>query len=153
MDDELTQQKLDNLADIFERRRRAGLDAVEQEPNREEQPTVEDWSLVAECEPMDVDWTKYELDERLAHLYPRSQFADGKFVFVVKQFEVIADSNKKIGDVVGRAVNGPGNWEIMSVLPNGSGMTTFVLTRRFPYELPTPTPRVVTTIKDGAQDD
>jgi hypothetical protein len=93
-------------------------------------------------DPAKEDWTKYDLDPNIAHYYPKSQLVEtGEgMVLVAPQviFHTESLSTKAAGGYITQKVNGPEQWQLSALLPNGSGLMVVVLMRQVRVKLPQP---------------
>ncbi len=112
----------------------------------------------------DVDWSEYDLDYNVRHLYPRAAFRQTgqgpKWVAMLDEFfttekdtrshgkEVNApgtvDGTEKepqnLGEYLTQMVNGREGWRIAALLPGGTGRVSVVMQKQSPYVLPDPIP-------------
>lgn len=112
----------------------------------------------------DVDWSEYDLDYSVRHLYPRAAFRDTpqgpKWVAALDEFfstERAAKQHGKqvnipggvdkqdteplnLGEYLTQMVNGPDGWAIAAILPGTSGNAVVILRKQTPYILPDPVP-------------
>ena len=84
------------------------------------------------------DWSKYELDPQFAHLYPKSRIEGNQIIAPWVQLNCFTAAFSKAGEAVEQLVNGPEQWQIAAIVPNGSGMIGFVLQRTVRFALPNP---------------
>lgn len=85
-----------------------------------------------------VDWTKYDVSPEAYAAYNRAKFINGKWVVNYTNFTTINDAISKVPAQLEDAINGSPQWKIVSVLPNGSGMISALLTCTTTHELVTP---------------
>lgn len=110
----------------------------------------------------DVDWSEYDLDFSVRHLYPEAllrQTPEGvRWVAMIDEFYSTNRSGKNhntkvnspiegegeeplnLGKYLTMMVNSPMGWKIAALLPGESGQTTVLLQRKVPYILPDPKP-------------
>jgi hypothetical protein len=110
----------------------------------------------------DVDWSEYDLDFSVKHLYKNAEFrmtAQGpKWIVLLDEFHSIerdfGNYRKKVkssrrdgeteplnlGDYLNDMLNAPEGWRLVSVMPAGLGRAGVVLQRSVPYVLPDPRP-------------
>jgi hypothetical protein len=92
--------------------------------------------------PDPIDWSEFNLDPQIAHLYAKAQLQDTpegpRVVCPIDLFEFETAPYSKLGEIVTRRVNGGGGWKIVSVYANGSGMGVVLFNRTAPHLLPTP---------------
>jgi len=101
----------------------------------------------------DVDWSDYELDPQIAHLYPRAILKIDnelpQWISYIDEFHTASKNfdghglNKKgeplgAGEYASMMVNGPEGWRLVAFLPAGVGMVGVVFQRRLPVNLPMP---------------
>ena len=103
----------------------------------------------------DVDWSKYHLDQNVAHLYPIATFVtneDGTsnwvapievFDFVSAPYNPSKRHTKTLGETVTERVNGPDRWKIATVFSNQPGLGIVMFSRTVPIALPTPSPLIL----------
>lgn len=96
-----------------------------------------------DAQPEPMDWSKFELDPQLEHLYHKSQpvtMDDGSSAFVCPwvEFYTVSQSVTKAGEFITQAINGPEQWQLSALLPNGSGLMTIVFQRTTRRRLPHP---------------
>ncbi len=94
----------------------------------------------AKASGLKPDWSKFNLDPSIAHLYAQSEIYKGQIVVLLDEFEFVSDSWRKLGPTVSSLVNGPDRWNIATVLPNGAGMGAVMLRKQTPMLLPFPQP-------------
>lgn len=111
----------------------------------------------------DVDWSEYDLNFNVAHLYPRAAFRETpegpKWVVMLDEYytadkELRAygkqvavpgspDGDKEPqngGEWITQMVNGREGWKLVGILPGSIGRMGVMLQRQVPYILPDPTP-------------
>lgn len=110
----------------------------------------------------DVDWSEYDLQYDIKHLYPMAQFRETpqgpKWVVMVDEFfsteKMWRGHGKKnnrpnaldkteteasnLGEYLGDMLNGPEGWQVTSLLPGSTGMVGVLLRRPVPVVLPDP---------------
>ncbi len=102
----------------------------------------------------DVDWSEYDLDYNLAHLYPRAQFVETpegpKWAVTLDEFftnELSLGSHGKrtqkgaalnAGEVLSDMVNSAEGWRIAAILPASIGRVGIVLQKKTTIVLPDP---------------
>jgi hypothetical protein len=119
-------------------------------------------------EGKDVDWSEYDLDFNVRHLYPVASFCQTpkgpKWVAVLDEFYTTlrrADSHGKmvnapgqegvrddlkvkeplnLGDFLSQKVNGAGGWQIAALLPTNGDSVIALFKRENPVILPDPLP-------------
>jgi len=97
----------------------------------------------APFDPAKEDWSQYDIDQNIAHLYPKSvlhRTEDSVQLlapWVELQFKTGGYNAKHAKDIE-ILVNGPEQWQIAAILPNGSGLLGFVLQRGVRKALPLP---------------
>jgi hypothetical protein len=88
------------------------------------------------------DWTKFDLDPNIAHLYPKSvlmETGEGPaYVAQQVQFSTSSHAITKAGAFINEMLNGPEQWQLSALLPNGSGLMVVVLMRSVRVKLPHP---------------
>lgn len=104
----------------------------------------------------DVDWSEYDLDYNLAHLYPRAQFVETpegpKWAVTLDEFftnELSLGGHGKrtqkgaalnAGEVLSDMVNSAEGWRIAAILPASIGRVGIVLQKKTTIVLPDPQP-------------
>lgn len=104
----------------------------------------------------DVDWSEYNLEFNVRHLYPQATFRDTpegpKWVAMVDEFYSLerswmshrkssSDGNPmNLGEYLNDMLNSPEGWRIISILPGSTGRVGILLQRQVPVILPDPTP-------------
>lgn len=127
-------------------------------PSAEEAPAQEQAAPVANGK--DVDWSKYDLEFHLRHLYPQATVreVDGvpKWVVMIPEFfsteRDFRNHGKKtndgeplnLGEFLSDKLNSPEAWTPVSLLPTGMGRVGVLLSRQQPLVLPDPKPLKVT---------
>jgi hypothetical protein len=102
----------------------------------------------------DVDWSEYDLDYNLAHLYPRAKFVETpegpKWAVTLDEFftnELSLGSHGKrtqkgaalnAGEVLSDMVNSAEGWRIAAILPASIGRVGIVLQKKTTIVLPDP---------------
>jgi hypothetical protein len=122
----------------------AEMDAVSGEGEPDSTPTKGQPEAEKPFDPATEDWSKYDLEQNLAHYYPKSQLAEveeGVIGFIAPkiQFNTKSVSTSTAGDYITEKVNGPEQWQLSALLPNGSGLMVVVLMRKVMFRLPHPT--------------
>jgi len=111
----------------------------------------------APYDPAKEDWSKFDLDPNIAHYYPKSQIVDlgeGEMAFIAPKvlFKTKSCSTTGAGDYMTEMVNGPEQWQLSALLPNGSGLMVVVLQRvvrvRLPHPTLLPTETPIAAVKD-----
>lgn len=110
-----------------------------------------------------VDWSEYDLEYSVRHLYPRAVYRDTpqgpKWVTMLEEFysieragnrhgkEVNVPNGKEgekephnLGEYMTQMVNGPEGWAIAAILPGSMGNALIVMRKQSAYVLPDPTP-------------
>jgi hypothetical protein len=107
------------------------------EPVRDPEPVRE-----TERTPDPIDWSDFDLDPQIAHLYAKAQLQDTlegpRVVCPIDLFEFETAPYSQLGAIVTRRVNGGGGWKIVSVYGNGAGMGVVLFNRTAPHLLPMP---------------
>lgn len=85
-----------------------------------------------------VDWSKYDVSPEAIPTYNRAKFTNGFWVVNYTNFVTLNDAISKIPDQLEDAINGSPSWKIVTVLPNGSGMISVLLTCTTAHTLVTP---------------
>jgi hypothetical protein len=89
-----------------------------------------------------IDWSGFNLDPSIAHLYPHSKMQDTpegpRFIAMIDVFEFETAQYRKLGKITTQRVNGDERWRIATVYGNGSGMGVVLFTRTIPMILPIP---------------
>jgi len=107
-------------------------------------------------EGKDVDWSEYDLDFSVRHLYPQAKFRmtpqGPKWVAMVDEFHSVEKSftnhgvkTKKdeplnLGEYLNDMLNSPEGWRVVSILPASTGRAGVLLQRAVPVVLPDPKP-------------
>jgi hypothetical protein len=116
----------------------------------------------------DVDWSEYNLDFNVRHLYPEARFQNTpqgpKWVGMVDEFDSSSrdydgkdsarlkdGSSRHLATFLGDMLNGPGGWKLISVLPTGN-RAGVLFQRATPVILPDPI-RLETTTEVAAPKD
>jgi hypothetical protein len=101
----------------------------------------------------DVDWSNFDLDANLAHLYPTAKMVETlegpKWVAQIQAFEfetgeykltkaAKAQGKQSLGDTVRQRVNSPERWQIVSVYASGPGFGVVMFNRTVQIVLPDP---------------
>lgn len=102
----------------------------------------------------DVDWTEYDLDFNIAHLYQKAVFRDTpqgpKWVVMLTEYYTDERSltqhgqkTKKgdpmnLGEFMTQMVNGSDEWHVVGMLPGSTSRGACVFERQYPYVLPDP---------------
>ena len=101
----------------------------------------------------DVDWSEFDLDANLAHLYPQARLVNmlegPKWVAMLDVFEFETGEYKvskakkaqgvqNLGDIVTQRFNGPEQWRVVSMYGSGPGFGVVCLSRRVQIVLPDP---------------
>lgn len=91
-----------------------------------------------------IDWSKFELDPGLEHLYHKSQpmeLPDGTTGFVTPwaEFKTISKPVNTAGEYISQMVNGAEQWQLSALLPNGAGLMAIIFQRTTRRLLPHPT--------------
>jgi hypothetical protein len=131
----------------------------------EEQPVeaapTEEETKAPVNEGKDVDWSEYDLDFNVRHLYPQAKFRmtpqGPKWVVLVDEFlsttrnfgshgktvkALKGDGEEPLnmGEYLGNLLNSPEGWRLVSVLPMSGGQAGIMLQRAVPVVLPDPVP-------------
>lgn len=147
---------LRKLGLIKETREQQMADAVPAEQAAAEQPKPEPQVMSGK----DVDWTEYDLDYSVKHLYNDARFQmtpqGPKWVAMVDEFNSserswgnfdtkVKDRNGNpdaeflnLGQYLNDMLNGPEGWNLISVLPGSTGRAGVLLRRTVPILLPDP---------------
>jgi hypothetical protein len=105
----------------------------------------------------DVDWSEYELDYSVKHLYPEARYQNTpqgpRWVAQIDEFfsteRDFGSFNKRIkndteflnlGQFLNDMLNSPEGWKLISVLPSGTGRAGVLMQRVVPVILPDPIP-------------
>lgn len=101
----------------------------------------------------DIDWSNFDLDANLAHLYPTAKLVETlegpKWVAQIQAFEFVsgeynlsktakAQGKQNLGDTVSQMVNSPEQWRIVSVYASGPGFGVVMFNRTVQIVLPDP---------------
>lgn len=91
----------------------------------------------------EVDWSDYDLDPKLAHLYPSSRLHPtengARWVVDITEFMAVKNRYELIGKQITQMINGPEGWRLQSaVVPVNALYGIATLQRVFPIILPTP---------------
>lgn len=116
----------------------------------------------------DVDWSEYDLEFNLRHLYPRATLRETpegpRWVVMLDEFFTTArnwDSHGKrtrgneplnLGEYLGDMVNSPEAWRPITFLPDSYGRAGVLLHRQVPMVLPNPKPLEKTTEVEPPRD-
>lgn len=135
------------------------VDSIVAEPEAEKMPgedqQPEEFAVAApkEITGQDVDWSNFDLDPNLAHLYPLAKFTptlEGpKWVALLEVIEFESaefkvskaaqkQGKKSLGDITTERINGSERWRIATVLSSGPGFGTVMFTRTVKIVLPDP---------------
>lgn len=104
----------------------------------------------------DVDWSEYELDFSVRHLYKDATFREtpqgpkwvamlDEFISTERDFRNYGKKTEKgelmnLGQYLSDMLNGPEGWRIVSILPTSGGRAGIMLQRTYAYVLPDPKP-------------
>jgi hypothetical protein len=109
----------------------------------------------------DVDWSEYDLDYSVKHLYPQASFRmtpqGPKWIAMLDEFlsterdfrnygKQVKTPNGEgtesvnLGEWLNDMLNSPGGWRVVSILPSGMGRAGVLLQRQSPIALPNPKP-------------
>jgi hypothetical protein len=148
-------EKLKKFAPASEQKTLSGAEAVEAAPAPENQRALTG---------RDVDWSAYNLDFNVAHLYANAVYRDTPqgphWVAMVTDFwstqRDFRNHGKKVnapgsndgketealnlGEYLNDMVNGREQWKIAAVMPAGTGACGLLLERQVPIILPDPQP-------------
>lgn len=105
----------------------------------------------------EMDWSKFELDPGLEHLYHKSkpmELPDGTTGFVTPWVEIKTKSLavNTAGEYITQMINGSEQWQLSALLPNGAGLMVVVLQRTVRRLLPHPTLLQTETTVDAPKD-
>lgn len=124
----------------------------------------------------DVDWSEYDLDFNLRHLYPEAEFRmtpqGPKWVAMVDEFFSTSKNWKQygktnnsprsldkteteptnLGEYLNDMLNSPEGWRVVSLLPLGMSDAGVLLSRRVPVVLPDPKPLKKATEVEAPKD-
>lgn len=101
----------------------------------------------------DVDWSNYDLDKDIAHLYNTAvlqTIGDRRewvaqlevFDFSTAPYTPSKRTTKTLGEEVTQRVNGPERWKIATVFSNQPGLGTVMFSRTVTVALPDPRPLI-----------
>jgi hypothetical protein len=105
----------------------------------------------------DVDWSEYELDYSVKHLYPEARYQNtpqgprwvaqiDEFFSTERDFGSMGKRIKNdteflnLGQFLNDMLNSPEGWKLISVLPSGTGRAGVLMQRVVPVILPDPIP-------------
>lgn len=107
-------------------------------------------------EGKDVDWSEYDLDYNVRHLYPRAAFRETpegpKWVVVLEEFvssersfgshdqKTSSGEFKNVGQYLNEMLNSPEDWKVVSLLPTSVGRVGVLLRKATIAVLPDPKP-------------
>lgn len=123
-----------------------GEQQPEQPPTTEAPPvpTLDPPAETSDGMMNEVDWSLFDLNPDLAHLYPKATLREVKgeqrWVVMLDVFEFDTLPYSKLGKRVTERVNGAERWRIATVYANGAGMGAVLFTRLAPMVLPDPIP-------------
>jgi hypothetical protein len=117
----------------------------------------------------DVDWSEYNLDYNVKHLYPEARFQNTpqgpKWVALLDEFDTSSrdydgkgmtrlkdGSSRHLGTFLGDMLNSPEGWKLISVLPTGS-RAGVIFQRSTPVILPDPIAIKTTTEVEAPKDE
>lgn len=123
----------------------------------------------------DVDWSEYELEFNMRHLYPKARFMNTpqgpKWVVMIDEFystekefkqhgqdcftpgsQETMKEPRNAGEYLGDMLNSPEGWRLISMLPSSTGRIGLVLQRQAPMALPDPKEIKKTTEVDAPSD-
>lgn len=121
----------------------------------------------------DVDWSEYDLDYNVKHLYPNARYQNTpqgpKWVALVDEFYSTTKDwrgtnmvngprgpktePQNLGAFLGDMLNGPEGWNLISVLPASGGQAGVLLRREVPVLLPDPKPLETKTVVEAPKDE
>jgi hypothetical protein len=100
-----------------------------------------------------VDWSEYDLQSHLRHLYPRAMYRETPqgpaWVVMLDEFystdcefrghgKTAKDQRVNLGEFLSDMTNGPEGWRPVSILPSSIGRAGVLLSRQVPQALPEP---------------